>query len=171
MFGILYELVKRLLGLLQIDNVILFQLFLLFINKIYKQKNNLNNILVLPYQPRENIHISLSSADIHVVSLGNDCTGFTHPNKIYGSMFVGKPILYIGPIESHISEILKECPGNISVRHGETNLLVESLIKFADKSEREKDFIGNRNKDYANQFFHPNILIEKMARSIESTMD
>ena len=137
----------------------------------YKQKFNLDNILILPYQPRENIHISLGSADIHVVSLGDNCTGFTHPNKIYGSMFVGRPILYIGPNNSHISEILDKCPGNISVGHGETNLLVDSLVNFADKSEKEKDLIGNRNKDYANQFFHPNILIDKMIKSIESTLD
>jgi colanic acid biosynthesis glycosyl transferase WcaI len=137
----------------------------------YKQKFNLDNILILPYQPRENIHISLGSADIHVVSLGDNCTGFTHPNKIYGSMFVGRPILYIGPNNSHISEILDKCPGNISVGHGETNLLVDSLVNFAVKSEKEKDLIGNRNKDYANQFFHPNILIDKMIKSIESTLD
>ena len=74
----------------------------------YKEKYNLKNIVTLPFQPRENIHISLGSADIQVVSLGESCIGYTHPNKIYGSMFIGKPILYIGPGNSHISEILEK---------------------------------------------------------------
>jgi colanic acid biosynthesis glycosyl transferase WcaI len=137
----------------------------------YKEKYNLKNILTLPYQPREKIHISLASADIQVVSLGDNCTGFTHPNKIYGSMFVGKPILYIGPHDSHISEILDKCPGNISVRHGETNLLVESLISFANKSEQDINLIGHNNKIFANKFFHPKKLIKKMIKSIESVVN
>lgn len=137
----------------------------------YKEKYNLKNILTLPYQPRENIHISLASADIQVVSLGDNCSGFTHPNKIYGSMFVGKPILYIGPHDSHISEILDKCPGNISVRHGETNLLVESLISFSKKSEQDINLIGHNNKIFANKFFHPKKLIKKMIKSIESVVN
>ena len=137
----------------------------------YKEKYNLKNILTLPYQPREYIHISLASADIQVVSLGDNCSGFTHPNKIYGSMFVGKPILYIGPHDSHISEILDKCPGNISVRHGETNLLVESLISFSKKSEQDINLIGHNNKIFANKFFHPKKLIKKMIKSIESVVN
>ena len=134
----------------------------------YKEKYSLKNILILPYQPRENIHISLGSADIQVVSLGDGCIGYTHPNKIYGSMFVGKPILYLGPNDSHISEILDQCPGNISVRHGEINLLVESLISFAEKSVQDKDLIGFNNKVFANTFYYPKILIDKMIKSIEN---
>ena len=137
----------------------------------YKEKYNLKNILTLPYQPREYIHISLASADIQVVSLGDNCSGFTHPNKIYGSMFVGKPILYIGPDDSHISEILDKCPGNISIRHGETNLLVESLISFSKKSKQDINLIGYNNKIFANKFFHPKILIKKMIKSIESVVN
>jgi len=137
----------------------------------YKEKHNLLNVITLPYQPRENIHISLASADIQVVSLGNNCVGFTHPNKIYGSMFIGKPILYIGPNDSHISKILDNCPGNISVNHGAENLLVQLLDSFAKKEQLDKDLIGKNNKIYANKFFHPEVLISKMVNSIESTIN
>ena len=125
----------------------------------------------MPYQPRKNIHISLGSSDIQVVSLGEGCIGYTNPNKIYGSMFVCKPILYLGPNDSHISEILDQCPGNISVRHGQTNLLVESLISFAEKSDQDKSLIGHNNKVFANKFFRPEKLIKKMITSIESVVD
>jgi colanic acid biosynthesis glycosyl transferase WcaI len=137
----------------------------------YKEKYKLKNILTLPYQPRKNIHISLGSSDIQVVSLGEGCIGYTHPNKIYGSMFVGKPILYLGPNDSHISEILDQCPGNISVRHGQTNLLVESLISFANKSDKDQDLIGYNNKVFVNNFYFPKVLIDKMIKSIESVVN
>ena len=137
----------------------------------YKEMYNLKNVITLPYQPRENIHISLGSADLQVVSLGDKCTGFTHPNKIYGSMFIGKPILYIGPTHSHISEILNECPGNISVKHGDANLLVELLYQFEKTKQLDKDLIGESNKIFANKYFHPKKLIEKMTDSIESVIN
>ncbi len=63
----------------------------------FKLQNKIENIIQLPFQPRENIHNSLGASDIQVVIMGNNQVGFTHPNKIYGAMFVGKPILYIGP--------------------------------------------------------------------------
>jgi len=136
----------------------------------YKEKYNLQNVVTLPFQPRENIHISLGSADIQVVSLGKNCVGYTHPNKIYGSMFIGKPILYIGPENSHISEILDKCEGNISVNHGDFDFLVEKLDRFAKSSFEKNQLIGNNNKNFANKYLHPTKLINKMADSIEKVV-
>lgn len=138
--------------------------------KEYKKKFDLKNIVLLPYQPRENIHISLGSSDIQVISLGDKCVGYTHPNKIYGAMFIGKPVIYIGPDESHITEILDKCDGNISVRHGEYNKLVESLIRFAETTENQRINIGNKNRQYAESHFHPKILLSNMVTSIEEIM-
>ena len=136
----------------------------------YKERYDLKNIMILPFQPRESIHISLGSADIQVVSLGNNCVGLTHPNKVYGAMFIGKPMIYIGPDDSHISEILDDCPGNISVRHGDTDFLVKSLIDFACKEENDRELIGNRNRTIAQNHFHPDKLLKRMVKSIESTI-
>tara|TARA_Y100000741_G_scaffold365141_1_gene359621 strand:- start:687 stop:1937 length:1251 start_codon:yes stop_codon:yes gene_type:complete len=136
----------------------------------YKEKYNLQNVVTLPFQPRENIHISLGSADIQVVSLGESCIGYTHPNKIYGSMFIGKPILYIGPENSHISKILEKCEGNISIKHGDFDSLVEKLDRFARSSIEKNQLIGENNKSFANKYLHPTILINKMADSIENVV-
>lgn len=134
----------------------------------FKIKNNLDNIITLPYQPREFIHISLGSSDIQVVSLGQECVGYTHPNKIYGSMYIGKPILYIGPNKSHITDILKDCPGNICVDHDDKEKLHEALLKFAQLSEEEKELIGKNNRLYASKYFSPEFLKKQMVDSVQS---
>jgi glycosyltransferase involved in cell wall biosynthesis len=59
----------------------------------FKAMHRLKNIVQLPFQPRENIHNSLGSSDIQVVILGNGLVGYTHPNKVYGAMYLGKPML------------------------------------------------------------------------------
>jgi len=134
----------------------------------FKKANNLENIILLPYQPRNLIHLSLGSADIQVVSLGAGCVGYTHPNKIYGAMFIGKPILYLGPNPSHITDILDNCHGNIIVNHGESKRLVELIQSFSDLDESEKILIGERNQSFAKKNFAPSLLLEKMVSEIEN---
>ena len=64
------------------------------------------NIVSLPYQPLDQIKYSLSAADLHIVSLGNDMSGIVHPCKIYGALSIGRPVLTLGPKESYLSDIL-----------------------------------------------------------------
>ena len=134
----------------------------------FKQQHALSNIIQLPYQPRNNIHNSLGSSDIQTVILGENQVSFTHPNKIYGSMYIGKPILYIGPRPSHISDILDLLPGNLEVLHGEAKKLTEQLLGFIALPEAAKLEIGERNREYAMRRFHPAVLKEKMQEILVS---
>jgi colanic acid biosynthesis glycosyl transferase WcaI len=128
----------------------------------FKLKHGLENIIQLPFQPRTNIHLSLGAADIQVVIMGDGQVGFTHPNKIYGAMFIGRAILYIGPSPSHITDILKDLPGNIQVGHGQTDKLKEELLHFAKLSELERMKIGRDNQQYALVHFAPAVLKKAM---------
>lgn len=132
-----------------------------------KNTDHLENIRILPFQPREKIHYSLSAADIQVVVLGDQMVGLTHPNKIYGAMFIGKPILYIGPEHSHITEILSNCPGNILIRHGEHEQLRRKLTEFAEMDKASQLRVGRINREYASKNFVAKHLIDRMVEVIE----
>jgi colanic acid biosynthesis glycosyl transferase WcaI len=132
----------------------------------FKTKNKLENIIQLPFQPRENIHLSLGSSDIQVVILGDGQVGFTHPNKIYGALYVEKPILYIGPYKSHVGDILDNLKGNIFVEHGQTDLLITELENFSNLELNEINKIGIQNYKYASLNFHPDVLKNKMVNAI-----
>ena len=136
--------------------------------KQYQEEHELENVMILPYQPRDQIKYSLGSADIQVVTMGNDSVGYAHPNKIYGSMFIGKPMLYIGPSQSHASDILSNCEGNIIVEHGESHKLVNALTQFAEEGNNSKNLIGKTNQAFAERHFHPAVLLKRMVTSIES---
>ncbi len=135
----------------------------------FKTQHKLKNIQLLDFQPRENINISLSSADLQVVIMGESQVGFTHPNKIYGALFLGKPILYIGPDRSHIMDILNYLEGNISVLHSESDKLKNELLAFVLKSENEINCIGKANMIYAKEKFHPKVLKNKIIEVIEKS--
>lgn len=76
------------------------------------------NIQMLPYQPLSDIRYSLSAADVHLVALGEAMSGIIHPCKIYGAMAVGRPILYLGPNDSFIMDILSQYSLGWHVQHG-----------------------------------------------------
>lgn len=132
----------------------------------FKNKYHLNNIIQLPFQPRENIHNSLGSSDIQVVILGDGQVGYTHPNKVYGALYIGKPILYIGPKESHVGDILDELNSNIYVEHGQVDRLVNELNKFAELKMEILEKIGSDNQKFAELNFNPEVLKNKMVEAL-----
>ncbi len=98
--------------------------------------NQLRNIRALPYQPQSELSGVLSAADLHVVIMGEGYQGIIHPCKIYNILAVGTPFLYIGPIESHVSEIISRLPEQdraFSAQHGQVDLAAESIINIAER--------------------------------------
>lgn len=132
----------------------------------FKIKHNLSNIMQLPFQSRESFHISLDASDIQVVVLGEKLVGYTHPNKIYGALFAAKPILYIGPQESHVTDILDNLEGNIIVQHGAIDELVNALIGFSKLDLPVWSEIGLRNLNYVRNEFDSKKIKDNLLRSL-----
>lgn len=132
----------------------------------YKNKYQLKNIVQIPFQPRENIHLSLGSSDLQVVIMGNNQIGFTHPNKIYGGMFIGKPIIYIGPAKSHVTDVLEQVYGNIIVDHNESKKLVNKILEFSKLNPDSQKKIGENNRTFANLNYAPEKLKAGMCDQI-----
>ncbi len=98
--------------------------------KDFARNNSLSNILCLPYQPRSQLAGSLSAADLHVVIMGERFKGLVHPCKVYNIIAIGAPFLYIGPEESHVSDLLKRYPAQMQARtahHGDIGCVVAHI--------------------------------------------
>jgi glycosyltransferase involved in cell wall biosynthesis len=78
-----------------------------------------SNICSLPYQPLSAIRYSLSAADVHVISIGEDVVGMVHPCKVYGAMAVSRPILLLGPSPSHIADLIERYDVGWKIAHGD----------------------------------------------------
>ncbi|MCG8448187.1 MAG: glycosyltransferase family 4 protein [Pirellulales bacterium] len=102
------------------------------------------NIRSLPYQPIERLRYSLSAADVHLVSVGQDIVGICHPCKIYGSMAVSRPILLLGPNPCHVSDILDGQQIGWSLEYGDVDR-AEQVIReiYACDSEQRME-MGRR---------------------------
>ncbi|MEY4387577.1 MAG: hypothetical protein RLY20_2860 [Verrucomicrobiota bacterium] len=96
----------------------------------------LPNVTCLPYQPVKQLSAALSAADAHVVVMGEPFVGTIHPCKIYNALAVGAPIVYIGPAQSHVTDLLGPAAAHIGVRHGEATLLATKLRVLSQNRNR-----------------------------------
>jgi glycosyltransferase involved in cell wall biosynthesis len=92
------------------------------------RNRSLHNVLCLPYQPIEKLAGSLSAADLHVVVMGDQYVGIVHPCKIYNVLAVKKPFLYIGPNESHVTDIIGQSSAYVS-SHGDVEGVVANILR------------------------------------------
>jgi colanic acid biosynthesis glycosyl transferase WcaI len=92
------------------------------------RNRGLRNVLCLPYRPIEKLAGSLSAADLHVVVMGDQYVGIVHPCKIYNVLAVKKPFLYIGPNESHVTDIIGRSSAYVST-HGDVEGVVANILR------------------------------------------
>jgi colanic acid biosynthesis glycosyl transferase WcaI len=102
------------------------------------------NIRSLPYQPFDQIRFSLSAADIHIVSIGNEVVGIVHPCKVYGAMAVSRPILLLGPKPCHVSDIIEQHKLGWHIAHGDVDGATRALQAILDTPPAELAAMGRR---------------------------
>lgn len=105
------------------------------------------NILSLPYQPFSELRYSLSAADVHLVTLGNEVVGVVHPCKIYGAMAVSRPVLFVGPKPSHVADILENNSIGWHLNHGDVDGAVRTIESIVAAPAEELSRMGARAKD------------------------
>lgn len=125
------------------------------------------NIISLPYQPLEELMYSLTAADVHVVSIGNEMVGVLHPSKIYGAMAAGRPILALGPEMSHIATIVKDHQIGWQVNHGDLEGLRENLYEILEMPREQLYSMGKRARRLAEITFSKQMLLQQFCDVVE----
>ena len=97
----------------------------------FAQRNELRNIVCLPYQPIGELAGSLSAADLHAVVMGEQFVGIVHPCKVYNILNIGVPLLYIGPTPSHVTDIAQTQEQITCVPHGDANQVAHEIRRVA----------------------------------------
>src|SRR5215831_2885479 len=104
--------------------------------KAFARSHKVRNIRCLPYQPQPELAALLSSADLHVVVMGDAFGGIVHPSKIYNILKVGAPFLFIGPDESFVSQIITARGRErvaMRARHGEIERVATIISASAER--------------------------------------
>jgi glycosyltransferase involved in cell wall biosynthesis len=102
----------------------------------FVRTHDLANVTQLPYQPLASLSEALSAADLHAVLLGDPFVGIVHPCKIYNILRVGSRVLYIGPPESHVTDLAKRASDHpvYAARHGDAAAVVTAILAASEAS-------------------------------------
>ena len=95
----------------------------------------LNNIRFLDYFPRDQLHASLSLADVHLISMRSEMTGIVVPGKLYGVMAAAPPGVFVGPAHCETADTIRQADCGLTVRLGDADGLVEALTFLAATPE------------------------------------
>ena len=97
------------------------------------------NMRFLGYVPREQLRYSLSAASVSLVTENPEVSGLLVPSKTYGILASGRPVIYVGPANSDVAQILHDYDCGVVVPPDDPEALVAAIRKFRnDPSYRER---------------------------------
>lgn len=106
-------------------------------------RKGLGNVVFQPYQPREMLAASLSTADAHLVTLQAGLEGLIVPSKFYGVAAAGRPTIFIGEPDGEIARHVSREACGMAVRTGDASGLA-SAIRALRGNPAEAAAMGGR---------------------------
>jgi len=74
--------------------------------EVEAKRRGLTQIRFLPPAPRAELAASLAAPDLQLVTLRAGCERCVFPSKLYGVAAIGRPILFLGPPQSEIAQLV-----------------------------------------------------------------
>lgn len=132
----------------------------------FKEKHGLSNVTQLEHQSRANLPRSLGSANLHVVVMGNAVNGLVHTSKVYGILETGLPYVVIGPVSSHLGDVLRECPYGFQVNHGDSHKLVNAIERVKGFDDSTRGEYRRKNREFVTTHYGAEISLGIFEREI-----
>jgi glycosyltransferase involved in cell wall biosynthesis len=104
--------------------------------KRFGERHGLENLRLLPYQPRASLRYSLAAGHALLVTLAEGLAGLSVPSKAYAILAAGRPILYVGDTRSDVARMVEEAGCGAVVAAGESERLAEVITAWADDRAR-----------------------------------
>jgi colanic acid biosynthesis glycosyl transferase WcaI len=111
------------------------------------QQLGADRVEFFPYQPRERISESLSSADVHYVGLTPGLAGFVVPSRVYGILAAGRPILAAVDRDSETAALVEEAGCGVVVPPARPDLVAAAIRSLA-AGEHDLAEMGRRARAY-----------------------
>jgi glycosyltransferase involved in cell wall biosynthesis len=126
----------------------------------YCFKNNLDNVVFIPYQNRKGLNYSLNAADAHIVTNAKGLKGISVPSKIYGILAAGKFVIAALENGSEARNIIERCNCGKCIEPGDY-VGLKNLLKDTYERKNELTCFGERGKKYSDENLEREVSIMK----------
>lgn len=118
----------------------------------YKNQYKLENLLLLPFQPRELLSQTLTACDVSLVSVVKGAESVIAPCKLYGMLASGRAIVSVSETGSYIDKLITEKECGINCPCGESEKLAALLIELSNSPDKVKNMGINAHQLYLKQY-------------------
>ncbi|MGD0237029.1 MAG: glycosyltransferase family 4 protein [Syntrophorhabdales bacterium] len=133
------------------------------------------NIRLIPFADESQLGKQLSAADIHLVSLRPEWEGIVVPSKFFGSLAVGRPVIYAGPANSSIAAWVRELDLGLVLSQRNFKDVAEQVLDIAKDPHMLASWQKNAFEAYQRCFAKKTImdawnaaLREELQRSLQA---
>jgi glycosyltransferase involved in cell wall biosynthesis len=101
----------------------------------------LSNVQFQPAQPRAMLAESLSVGNVHFVTQRTGCERLVFPSKLYGILAVGRPIVYVGPLQCELARAVTQNGAGVAVDVNEPRQTAALLLSL-QRDEAQRRLMG-----------------------------
>ncbi len=137
--------------------------------KAYQRAEKLDNVVFIPYQPKEDLIYSLNAGDIHWCVNAKGIKGVSCPSKAYGIWGAGKPVLGVLEEGTEIRIILEETQSGLCCEPGDYDRVEENLRRMISLAGTEElRAMADRGHDYLMKNLTKDVSVRKYREAILS---
>lgn len=114
--------------------------------------HDLKNILLLPFQNRETLPLSLTACDASLVSLIPGAESIVAPSKLYGMLAAGRAVIAVTSPNSYIDQLLTTHDCGVNIPPNNPQQLASVIQELAQQSQRTKAMGKNARQLYEQQY-------------------
>ena len=136
--------------------------------QVMAARQNLDNIMFIPFQPLDRLAESLSMADVALIGIYPENEGIIMPSKLYGLLAVGKPIICVSDLKSEVVEILNQAKAGLHSSIDDPKELAQKIVAILDDPTKTKE-MGHNGRQYFLEHFERKMVTrewEKLLKQI-----
>lgn len=124
-----------------------------------------SNIRFASFANEEDLEKRLNAADIHLASLRSEWDGVVVPSKFFGSLAVGKPVIYAGSENSSLAEWIREFKVGLILTDQNISSVRDEILKIAESPQQLQLSRENAYNVYR-RFFSKKVVMDKWNRAL-----
>lgn len=126
----------------------------------------IDNIRLMPPQPRSNLKTMMESGDVHLVCMSEDVVGMRLPVKIYSSFAVQRPCIFVGPLKSSPAQLIERSGAGDAIEPGEDRKLAMALRRY--RMDANRWFEAQEGAVRAHQECSPTVAFAKWSALLDA---
>jgi glycosyltransferase involved in cell wall biosynthesis len=118
-----------------------------------RDREGLENIRLIPWQPASRLRDLMESGDLHLISMTHDAAGMLVPSKLYSALAVGRPCVLVGPSHTEAARTITEFKAGAVVAQGEAAQLAGVILRY--RMDSDAWFTAHEGAKAAGRVFLP----------------